>query len=461
MPSGTTVSLPMLALFKLALRNVGRHKRRTLLTLASIVFGVVAMILSGGFIEDTIVEVGESMIHSYSGHLQVSRKGYSTYGSQSPEKYLIDKPEDLRKTLAAAPGVDDILLRISFSGLLGNGRSDWSIVGEGVEPEREAKLGSYVTLAAGRQLKAGDAFGMMVGHGVARSLKLKPGDQVSLMVSTAGGAANLLDFEVVGIFQTFSKDYDARAVRIPLSAAQELLATAGAHTAVVSLKETRFTDPAAADLRQRLSAEEFELKTWVDLNEFYTQTVTLYEQQFGFLVIIILIMLLLSVSNTVNMSVFERVAEFGTMLAIGDTSQRVFRLIGEILPGAVVDRRRRSRLPGTRRLSLRLSGSRPERSRKQHAGQHEFDGNTGHAKQHRRRNRSIRTGRLYGWAGFARSNRTVPDSRSSPQSPEPGWPAPDGLHCLAVHNLPFQDSCDLATVLKRETYESQNSSPVP
>lgn len=317
----------MLALFKLALRNVGRHKRRTLLTLASIVFGVVAMILSGGFIEDTIVEVGESMIHSYSGHLQVSRKGYSTYGSQSPEKYLIDKPEELRKRLAAAPGVDDVLLRISFSGLLGNGRSDWSIVGEGVESEREAKLGSYVTLAAGRQLKASDAFGMMVGHGVARSLKLKPGDRVSLMVSTAGGAANLLEFEVVGIFQTFSKDYDARAVRIPLSAAQELLATAGAHTAVVSLKKTDLTDAAAANLRQGLPAAEFELKTWVDLNEFYTQTVTLYEQQFGFLVVIILIMLLLSVSNTVNMSVFERVAEFGTMLAIGDTSQRVFRLI--------------------------------------------------------------------------------------------------------------------------------------
>lgn len=317
----------MLPILKLALRNVGRHKGRTGLTLASIVFGVAALILSGGFIEDTIVETGESMIHSYSGHLQVSRKGYWTFGSQSPEKYLIEAPEKLRRTLSGEQGVDDVLLRISFSGLLGNGRSDWAIIGEGVEPEREARLGSYITLSAGRQLAAKDQLGMMIGQGVARSLKLKPGDPVTLLVNTAGGAANALEFEVVGVFQTFSKDYDARAVRIPLAAAQELLATAGAHTAVISLKQTRDTDALAARLQASLPGAGFEFKTWVELNDFYTQTVTLYQQQFGFLVVIILIMLLLSVSNTVNMGVFERVGEFGTMLAIGDPSRHVFRLI--------------------------------------------------------------------------------------------------------------------------------------
>ncbi len=317
----------MLALLKLALRNVARHKGRTALTLASVVFGVVALILSGGFIEDTIVEVGESMIHSHSGHLQVSRQGYSTHGSQSPEKYLVDRPESLRKILAGTPGVDDVLLRISFSGLLNNGRSDWPILGEGVEPDREARLGSYVTLAGGRQLKAGDKYGTMIGHGVARSLNLKPGDPVTLLVSTAGGAANSLDLEVVGIFQTFSKDYDARVVRIPLAAAQELLATTGAHTAVVTLEKTPDTDRVAAALQANLAGAGLEIKTWVELNDFYTQTIALYEQQFGFLVVIILIMLMLSVSNMVNLGVFERVGEFGTMLAIGNRSQRVYFLV--------------------------------------------------------------------------------------------------------------------------------------
>jgi putative ABC transport system permease protein len=324
----------MPALLKLALRNVGRHRARTALTLASIVFGVIALILSGGFVEDTIVEVAESTIHSSSGHLQVSRQGYSTYGWQSPEKFLIERPDPLRQTLAATPGVDDVLLRLSFSGLLGNGHSDWPIIGEGVEPERERRLGTYVTLASGRQLRADDKYGTMIGQGVANALKLKPGDPATLLVSTTSGAASALDLEVVGIFQTFSRDYDARAVRLPLRAAQEVLATAGAHTAVISLKRTQDTETVAAHLRESLVASGLETKTWMELNDFYGQTVALYQQQFGFLAIIILVMLLLGVSNTMNLGIFERIGEFGTMLAMGNTAKSVFLLI--VLEGLVL-----------------------------------------------------------------------------------------------------------------------------
>ncbi|MDO8348503.1 MAG: ABC transporter permease [Rugosibacter sp.] len=317
----------MFGLVKLASRNVFRHRGRTLMTLASIVFGVAALILAGGFIEDTIVETGESMIRSSTGHLQVARQGYWQYGVRSPEKYLMENPETLRRELVAAPGVEDVMLRIGFSGLLGNGRTDWSIVGEGVEPSREKRLASYITVLAGRRLEDSDRFGMMIGQGVARALKLQPGDPVTLLVSTAGGATNLLEFQVTGVFQTFSKDYDARAVRISLAAAQELLATSGAHTGVILLKNTADTDRVASWMQDKLGNQAYEIKTWVELNVFYTQTVTLYRQQFGFLVVIILAMLLMSVSNTVNMGIFERVSEFGTMMAMGDRSSHIFSLI--------------------------------------------------------------------------------------------------------------------------------------
>lgn len=320
----------MTDLLKLALRNVFRHRGRTAMTLASVLFGVVALILAGGFIEDTIVETGEAMIRSSTGHVQVAHKGYWEFGSQQPERYLIEDVAALRKTMQAVPGIEDAMFRIGFSGLLGNGRTDWSIVGEGVEPEREARLASYMTIVAGRQMTDKDAFGMMIGAGVAKALKLGAGDTASLLVSTAAGATNLLEFEIVGVFQTYSKDYDARAVRIALPAAQELLATPGAHLGVILLKDTAATATAANSLRGALSGSagsDLEIKTWVDLNAFYNQTVTLYRQQFGFLTLIIMVMLVLSVSNTVNIGIFERVSEFGTMMAIGNRSNRVFGLI--------------------------------------------------------------------------------------------------------------------------------------
>jgi putative ABC transport system permease protein len=257
----------------------------------------------------------------------VARQGYWEHGSQQFERYLIDDVEGLRRQMTEVPDAADVMFRLSFSGLLGNGRTDWSIIGEGVEPEREARLASYITVIAGRQMTDRDPFGMMIGAGVAKALKVSPGETASLLVSTPGGATNMLEFEIVGVFQTFSKDYDVRAVRIPLAAAQELLATPGAHVGVLLLKSTDSTKKAADALRQRLAPSGFEIRTWVDLDEFYNQTVTLYQQQFGFLAVIILVMLLLSVSNTVNIGVFERVSEFGTMMAIGSRSTRIFGLI--------------------------------------------------------------------------------------------------------------------------------------
>ena len=314
-------------MWKLALRNIFRHRLRTAMTLCAIVFGVVGLILAGGFVQDIFIQLGEALIHSQTGHLQVARADFHEKGSRSPEKYLIGEPEPLRATIAAMPEVDDVLARLAFSGLLGNGRSDLPVIGEGVEPAREARLGSYLIVTAGRRLEDRDAFGLMAGQGLAQALGIKPGDRVTLLVNTAEGALNSLDFEVVGIFQSFSKDYDARAVRIPLASAQELLATPGANTLIVSLKRTQDTAAVATRLRATHAGAGLEVKTWVELNDFYYKTVALYERQFGVLQTIILVMVLLSVANSVNMSTFERIGEFGTMMALGNRSGHVFRLV--------------------------------------------------------------------------------------------------------------------------------------
>jgi len=162
---------------------------------------------------------------------------------------------------------------------------------------------------------------------VAEALAVAPGDWVDLMTNTSDGAVNMLEFEVVGTFQTFAKEYDARALRLPLPAATELLGSDGAHLAVLRLARTEDTAAVAAQLRDRLPEDAYELRDWRQLNPFYEQTVTLYQQQFGFLVLVILLVIALSVGNAINMSVHERAGEFGTLLACGARRRHVFRLI--------------------------------------------------------------------------------------------------------------------------------------
>ena len=311
----------------LALRNILRHKARVAITLGAITFGVVALILSGGFIEDVFVQLREVTIHSQLGHIQIQKAGYRDKGRIEPYNYLLSDPTRLTEKLAKVSGVKEVLKRLQFSGLLSNGHADIPIFGEGVEPDKEARLGTFMKISAGRQLANGDQFGILLGQGVAGALKLKPGDTVTIMVNTPDGALNSLEFEIVGVFQTFSKDYDDRAIRIPLTAAQELMVIDSVHTIVLHLDTTEMTDTLAEQLRVSLPAHIYEVHAWVDLAEFYRNAVALYKRQFGVLQFIILCMVVLGVTNSVNMAIFERTGEFGTQMAVGDRRSRVFRLI--------------------------------------------------------------------------------------------------------------------------------------
>lgn len=310
-----------------ALRNVFRQRMRSAGTLAAISLGVAGLILAGGFVQDIFIQLGEAVIHSQSGHIQISRQGYREGRTRAPENYLIEKPEKLRQALLEEPGVQLSLARLGFSGVINNGKRDLGIIGEGVEPAAEAKLGTFLRYIEGRALADSDSDGIVLGQGVAKSLGLKAGDRVNLVISLAQGAVNTLDFEVVGVFQSFSKDFDARAIRIPLAAARNLMDNKSAHLIVLLLDKTENTEPVLASLRKKLGQEGYELASWRELSDFYDKTVLLYDRQFGVLRLIILLMVLLSVANSVNMTLFERTREFGTLLALGDRPGQVFRLI--------------------------------------------------------------------------------------------------------------------------------------
>lgn len=314
-------------MFKLAFRNIFRNRSRTALTLAAITSGITAIIVSGGFIEDTFVQLRESTIHSRLGHLQVFRQGYLEYGQRDPTRYLITQPKQVMDALRPIPHVKETMARMSFSGLANNGQADLPILGEGVEPDKEARLGTATTLVAGRALADTDEFGVVIGEGVATALQLKPGSYLSLMINTPEGALNTLEFKVVGIFRTFSKEYDDRAVRISLAAARELLFTPSVHNIVVLLDDTDATDKVTAMVKEALEKQGYEVKVWYELADFYKKTEELYKRQLGALQFVILLMLILSVASTINMAVFERSGEFGTLQAIGLRRLAIFKLV--------------------------------------------------------------------------------------------------------------------------------------
>ena len=313
-------------MLRLALRNVLRHRLRTGLTLAAIGSGVAGLVLSGGFVEDSLLQLREATIHSQLGHVQIHRADTRRDGSQAQPKSMIDDPQEIMSRVKRLPQVDDVMARITFEAVLNNGRADIPVQGIGMEPDKEARLGTSITMIAGRGLRGEGAHEILLGEGVANASKLKPGDRATLLTNSADGALNTVDLEVAGVFRTFSKDYDARVVRISLAAAQELLDVRAVNAIVISLKTTEATNEVAALLRGELDNGAYKTSTWEQLADFYDKTSALYRRQFAVLQVIILIAVLLSVANSVNMSIFERTGEFGTLMALGSRGRMIFRL---------------------------------------------------------------------------------------------------------------------------------------
>lgn len=168
----------------------------------------------------------------------------------------------------------------------------------------------------------------MAAAGLARSLKLKPGDRLTLMSATVDGAINGLDTTIVGIYTTGIRELDERSLVVRLDTAQALLATSRVSRIVVVLHHTEDTLVVGAALASTLASgkSKFRIRTWSDLATFYHQVRGLFSGIFSFLGVIITVLVILSAGNAMTMTVMERVREIGTLMAVGTSRLRIMTM---------------------------------------------------------------------------------------------------------------------------------------
>jgi putative ABC transport system permease protein len=310
-------------LIKIAFRNILRNRRRSAITLLVIVFGSVGLILFGGYKAHTFYALRESTIRNRLGHLQIFAKGYAASESQKPLAYALDDVEGIRRAVEHDARVKMTAAQITLMGLVSNGEKSETFMATAVEPEKDRLMQSQ-RITAGSALPAHEPDAALLGAGLAKSMHVKPGDYVTLMTTTVTGSLNAMDVRVAGIFTIGVKEYDDRAVKLPIAGAQMLLQTKKVEKLLVFLKNTDDTAAVHAALARSLQGVEF--KEWSELATFYHQVVALYNGIFGFLGVIVFAIVIFSVANTIMMSVFERTREIGTLMAIGTTRSRLWRM---------------------------------------------------------------------------------------------------------------------------------------
>ena len=309
----------------LAWRNVVRQRRRSAVGIGAVAFGVISLILAAGFIEWIFWSMREGVIHSRVGHLQIVRPGYLEGGRADPFAFLLPETAPQREAIEQLPGVKTVAPRLAFSGLASLGDSTISFIAEGLLPEREGALGSYVLILDGEDLSADAPKGITLGQGLAANLGAKVGDKMVLLANTRTGGINAVEVRVRGVFATTTKAFDDAALRVPLPLAQELLRVSGAHTWVILLDDTDRTRATYSTLKERFGEDQLELVPWYALADFYNKTVELFSSQVDVMRLIIAFIIVLSILNTQTMSVLERTSEIGTSMALGVTRAQTLR----------------------------------------------------------------------------------------------------------------------------------------
>ncbi|HNI20636.1 MAG TPA: ABC transporter permease [Nitrospira sp.] len=326
--------LPSATDMVIAFRNVTRHRRRTLSALAIIVGGVVAFLMTGGFVRWMLENMAEGIIYSEFGHLQIVRPGYFDKGISDPYRFLLPEDAKMDPDIRTVPEVAVVSPRLAFTGLLGYNDATLTFSGAGVDPVDDLQVSKYVTILSGERLSREDPNGVALGEGLAQNLGVKVGDALVLMTNTAKGQLSASDVHVRGIFSTFNKEYDAGALRAPISLVRKLVKVKGATSWVVLVDKTPRTDETLAVMRARLAGRDYQVYSWFDLADYYRKTVDLFEQQVLVIEIMIGLIVAVSIGNTMQMVVIERTTEIGTMMAIGRRRSDVLRLF--LLEGCVL-----------------------------------------------------------------------------------------------------------------------------
>lgn len=329
-------------MIKLALRGLMRNRRRSVVTMLAIAFGFSAIVLFAGYTHNVYDGLGRQSIHGEMlGHLTLYKKGMRTEGKLDPERYLLTAQEvtAITKLLQEEAHVILVAPRLGMSGLVSNGRASTIFIAEGIAPEAVIKLREGSLTENERDSGMFDNMKMRLdpehaevvslSEGLVEMLHLKEGEQAQVLVNTLSGQANAADITLGRSFNTGNAGSNDKFAFVSLALARTLLDAEGrAQRLTILLDDGSKTGAMRDRLQTKLAAAGFEVEilTWQDLSDFYNQVHGMFDMIFGFIFNIVLTVVIMSVANSMGMTVIERTREIGTLRAIGLKRSGVIRL---------------------------------------------------------------------------------------------------------------------------------------
>jgi putative ABC transport system permease protein len=318
---------------RLAWRNVWRHRRRTLIIVLAMAFGLAMMMFYDGLVGGFNQAIYGNAIKVLGGNIQVHAAGYRAAANQDPLLPL-GEGNAVVKAALADPQVLAATQRIKTGGLASNREGAFAVEIIGIQPEQELPVNLAAQhVVAGRYLTADDADVVFIGKGLADAMSANVGDRITLVGRSTHEQMRQRTMTVAGIYDLGMADIEKRSVYISLNEAQTLYDLSGESTEVAIVLKQLGQEPAViAALKPALPG--YEIESWETNFPELQSALGTKGGVMNIFSVVILGIAGIGILNLLLMAVYERTREIGLLGALGLRPRQISLLF--ILEGTMI-----------------------------------------------------------------------------------------------------------------------------
>ncbi len=311
-------------LWVLAWKNVWRNKKRSLIIILAIIFGLWGGLLSGAI----MMGMGESMVNTaidrYLGHIQIHTPEFS---NEQKITQSIPDTSGIIPALKVKDNIGSFSARTRINGMAASPTSTFGIRIIGIDPADETSVTRIPErLIEGRYFQSDRRNPIVVGKKLAERLKLKLHSKIVLSFSDMNGDIAYLACRIVGIFKTASSRFDESTVFLRQSDLnKQLQPQTVIHEIAIRAQSEEDVPALLASLQHQFP--KLKIESWKELAPELAFTSDMMTQFTYLFVGIILFALLFGITNTMLMSIMDRIHELGMLISVGMNRIRIFSMI--------------------------------------------------------------------------------------------------------------------------------------
>jgi ABC-type lipoprotein release transport system permease subunit len=314
----------------MAWRNIWRNPRRTILTICAIAFASLLLVFMLSFQFGSYETMINTSVKIHTGHLQIQADAYQTKKSM---RLVVPNPVKIAGILDAIPNIEAYTFRGQAFSLISSSERTYGGVVTGIDPDHEAGVSRLKSLIRqGEFLSSDDTNQALVGKLLAKNLRVKTGDELTVIGQGRDGSIAATVVKVKGIYSSGIDEFDRASIHIPLKTFQEVYTMQGAvHEVVVIADSLRNLDTLKRTIKANLSSlnlkKPLTVLDWNELMPGLRQSIEMDLISGLIFYLLLVLVVAFSILNTFLMAIFERTREFGVLMAIGTTPGRLTKVL--------------------------------------------------------------------------------------------------------------------------------------